>query len=190
MEVSSKGVEDLPERPAETIGRSGFSELGPILLHGAGKLKLLSIERWPRHSDRKIEEILKLGSVGRCVRKTNRRKEILRRVLVVELIGRDWDEGRHREVGGQRGTGEGGVGAGGGEGDVRRRETGERILRGNDRSCGAYQGGEGGFVRSLVVGDGSNGEIEIERGEEAPFIVIGALDDRDAVELAGGERGA
>jgi len=191
LEVSGKRVEDLPERHAGTIGRSGLGEAGPIVLHVGGELELLGRERRTRDSDRQIEEILELGGVGGRVGKGDRRKEVLRRILVVEFIGRDRDELRHREVGAQRGTGEGSVGAGGGEGKVRRSKTGERILRGDDRSRrGANKGGESGFVCGLVVGDGSNGEIEIEGGEEAPFIVIGALDNRNAVELAGGERGA
>ncbi len=151
---------------------------------------MLGSERRTRDSDRESEEILELGSVGGRVWESDGRKKILRRVLVVELIGRDRDELGHREVGGKRGTGESSVGAGGGEGNVRRRETGKRVLRGDERSGGANQGGESGFIRELVVGDGSGGEIEIERGEEAPFIVVGALDDRDAVELAGGEGSA
>jgi len=190
LEISGDRVEGLPERRAGTIRRSEFGEVGPIVLHGAGELKLLGTERRPRHSDRKIEEILELGSVGCRVRKGDRRKEVLRRVLIVELIGRDWDELRHREVGAQSRAREGGVGASCGEGNVRRRETGERILRGDERSRGADQGGQSCFVRGLVVGDGSAGEIEIERGEEPPFIVIAALDYRHTVELAGGKRGA
>lgn len=89
MEISDDRVEGLPERGAGTIGRSEFSELGPIVLHGAGELKLLGIERRPRHSDRQIEEILELRGMGRRIRKGDRRKEVLRRVLIVELIGRD-----------------------------------------------------------------------------------------------------
>ena len=190
MEISGVRVEDLPERHAGTIGRSGFGEVSPIVLHGAGELKLLGSERGPGHSDRQIEEILKLGGVGGRVWEGDGRKKILRRVLIVELIGRDRDELRHREVGAQGRACEGGIGAGGGEGNVRGRKTGERILRGNERSRGADQRCESGFVCGLVIGDGSGGKIEIECGEEPPFIVIGALDDRDAVELAGGEGGA
>ena len=190
LEIAGDGVEFLPEGHARTIGGSKFSEVGPIVLHGARELQLLGAERRPRHSDGQREEILQLGSVGRGVRERNRRQKILRRVLVLELIGGERNELRHREVGAQGRTGENDVRASRGESNIRGRKTGEGILRGDQRSRGSDQGSEGCFVRGLIVGDGpGGGEIEIKRGEEPPFIVIAALDHRHMVELAGGERG-
>ena len=62
-------------------------------------------------------------------------------------------------------------------------------MRGNQGSSGAHESGERGFVSSFCVRDGMAEQIETGRGEEAPFVVIAALNDRHVMELAGGERG-
>ena len=99
MKIALERIEFLPEGSGVVIGGAEFGEVGPIVLHGAGKLELLGIERWPRHGDGQIEEVLNLGGVSGGVGKRNRRQEILRGVLIVELIGGERDELRHRDVG-------------------------------------------------------------------------------------------
>ena len=98
LKIAEEGIEGLPERNAGTIGRAGFGEVGPIVLHGGGKLELLGVEGWAGHGDWEIEEILYFGGVGGGVLERDRRKEILRGVLVVELIGGERDELGHGEV--------------------------------------------------------------------------------------------
>ena len=109
LEVELKGIEGLPERRGSRIRRAEFGEAGPVVLHGRGELLLLLSERRVREG----EEVLKLGSVGGAVGECHRREEILRRTLVVELVGGERNELRHGEVGGKSRTGEDDVGASG-----------------------------------------------------------------------------
>jgi hypothetical protein len=76
---------------------------------------------------------------------------------------------RQRLVGGERRAGEDEIRAGGGKGDIRRGEVGERVLRRDQPRRRSDQGGE----RRLVArgGDRRPDEVEIERGEQTPFIL-------------------
>ena len=121
----------------------------------------------------------------RAIRESNRRQEILRRVFVVEFIGGKRNELRHRQVRAVGRTGEDHIGTGGGEGQISGGKTGKRIFSGDDWRAGPDQRSQGRLIRRLIVGDGPDGEIEIQRGEEAPFIVIAALDNWEVVELPG-----
>ena len=188
LEIAGQRVEVLPCGDAGTVGRAELGEVGPVALHGAGELELCRGERWARNSYWQIEKILNLGRVSRAVGEGDRGEEILRRVLVIELIGGERDELRHRQVGAQGRASEDRVSTSGAECEVGGWKTGERILRGDDGSDeGSDERGERRFVRGLVVADGPDGEIEVEGDEQAPFVVIAALDYRDMVELAGGQ---
>ena len=98
LEIAGQGVEVLPRGDAGTVGRAELGEVGPVVLHGAGELQLRSGEWRARESDGQIEKILNLGRVRRTVGEGDRGEEILRRILVIKLVGGERDELRHRQV--------------------------------------------------------------------------------------------
>lgn len=55
LEIADKGIEAGPRGHAGTIGRAELGEIGPVVLHVARKLELLSVQRRTRKLDREVE---------------------------------------------------------------------------------------------------------------------------------------
>ena len=159
--------------------------------HRGGQLLLASVEPGRRHRDRQVEHVLDLGGVRRAVRERHRRQEPLRRVRVVELVrerrrrtatasarrtARCSRRSRRCRARRARGRGSGSSPAG------TARRTAGRAPPGCRASPGSPPGrprrGIGPVIRSVIA------------DEQPPLVVVGALHDRHAVELAARERGA
>jgi hypothetical protein len=117
LEFALGGVGFLPRGPAGTIGRGGFGEIIPVMLHAAGKRELLVEER-SRDGDWRVEKALQLGSVRGATRESDQRQEILRRVFVVEFISGERHELGQGQVRAKGRAGEDGSLVGGGEGRI------------------------------------------------------------------------
>src|SRR3984957_17449194 len=95
LEVCGQRIEFWPRWKAGSVGCAELGEIGPVVLHGAGKLQLRGSERRARNGDRQIKQILDLRSVRRAVWEGDRRQKILWCVFVVELVGLQRDERGH-----------------------------------------------------------------------------------------------
>src|ERR1700722_1396579 len=95
LEVCGQRIEFWPRWKAGSVGCAELGEIGPVVLHGAGKLQLRGSERRARNGDRQIKQILDLRSVRRAVGERDRRQKILRRVFVVEFVSLQRDEWGH-----------------------------------------------------------------------------------------------
>ena len=121
----------------------------------------------------------------RAVREADGRQEELWRVLVVELVGVGGHERREEPGCLARIAGEDGVGAERGEREVRAREPGERIERG-EGPRGRERYTERGRDRPDVLPgrERSGHQVDVQSDEQPPLVVIRPLDDRDPVELS------
>src|SRR5271156_6650831 len=61
LEIAGQRVEILPDGDAGAVGGAELGEVGPVVLHGAGKLELCGAERRARHSYWQVEKVLNLG---------------------------------------------------------------------------------------------------------------------------------
>src|SRR5262249_24189427 len=168
---------------------AGLSELGPVLHHRARQLALIRAQLrwrcWQVRQARGREEILEFGPMGRAIRKAHRRQEDFRRILVVEFVG------EHRDVAGQRLVGEA-------------RRTCECQIRTNSRNrfvrvqimgeriFGEYQWPSLGAKRCQHYGGILSGRQDLPgklslSDQEPRVIMVHAVDDWNAVELARGD---
>ena len=120
---------------------------------------------------------------------THRGQEVLWRVLVVEFVSPCRHELRHGLIDGQCRTGEYRVGADRAEGHSRAGIRTQWVLGGDNR-CRRRGYTERCRDHALVVRRGDRIALQFaERDEQPPFVVVRAIDDRNAVEVAGGEGG-
>lgn len=83
LEIADEGVEGGPCGHAGTIRRAELGEIGPVVLHVAGELELLSVERRVRNRDREVEKVLQFGTMSCGVGEGDRREEILWRFSAI-----------------------------------------------------------------------------------------------------------
>ena len=55
LEIADEWIEAGPSGHAGTIRRAELGEIGPVALHVAGELELLSVESKTRNGDREVE---------------------------------------------------------------------------------------------------------------------------------------
>src|ERR1700738_3915493 len=157
-------MEARPVRRATPVGVAALGELRPIADHLVRQLLLIGVERRLREIETKSrrvggrEDVLDLRSVRCAVREAHGRQEVLRRILVVELVREGRDELRCNLVREGGRAGEYRVRSQGADRLVVSREAPARILRLDERHRRARgEDADRGGNRRRIGGGGTRG---------------------------------